>query len=108
MPSKSASQARLMAAAAHTKGGYGGVPRSVGRDFNQADKGTGIMSKFNSKPQDAKYASGGPVLGESRSFLKTPDEFREDETGEKDDADQDYTKGKSKSTPKNTPKVLKK
>jgi hypothetical protein len=28
-----------MAAAAHTKGGYGGVPQSVGKEFNQADKG---------------------------------------------------------------------
>ncbi len=43
MPSKSASQARLMAAAAHTKGGYGGVPQSVGKEFNEADnKGTNI------------------------------------------------------------------
>ncbi len=42
MPSKSPAQARLMAAAAHTKGGYGGVPQSVGREFNQADKGTAI------------------------------------------------------------------
>jgi hypothetical protein len=42
MPSKSASQARLMAAAAHTPGGFGGVPQSVGQEFNQADKGTGI------------------------------------------------------------------
>jgi hypothetical protein len=42
MPSKSASQARLMAAAAHTPGGYGGVPQKVGREFNRADKGTGI------------------------------------------------------------------
>jgi hypothetical protein len=39
MPSKSASQARLMAAAAHTPGGYGGVPQSVGKEFNQADTG---------------------------------------------------------------------
>ncbi len=39
MPSKSASQARLMAAAAHTKGGYGGVPQSVGKEFNEADTG---------------------------------------------------------------------
>ena len=38
MPSKSASQARLMAAAAHTTGGYGGVPQSVGKEFNDADK----------------------------------------------------------------------
>ena len=28
-----------MAAAAHTKGGYGGVPQSVGKDFNAADTG---------------------------------------------------------------------
>lgn len=43
MPSSSPKQARLMAAAAHTKGGFGGVPQSVGKDFNQADKGTGII-----------------------------------------------------------------
>lgn len=44
MPSKSPKQARLMAAAAHTKGGYDGVSQSVGKKFNQADKGTGIFS----------------------------------------------------------------
>jgi hypothetical protein len=44
MPSKNVRQARLMAAAAHTPGGYGGVPQSVGREFNQADKGSGILS----------------------------------------------------------------
>ena len=32
-----------MAAAAHSPGGYGGVPQSVGKDFNEADKGTGIL-----------------------------------------------------------------
>ena len=77
MPSKSPAQARLMAAAAHTKGGFGGVPQLVGRDFNQADKGTDIMSK-NTKSQPASYAAGGPVLQPSNSrFLKTYDEFRE-------------------------------
>jgi len=45
MPSKSPAQARLMAAAAHTPGGYGGVPQSVGREFNQADRGGGLLSK---------------------------------------------------------------
>lgn len=40
-----------MAAAAHTPGGYGGVPQKVGKDFNEADKGTGII-----KPK--KSASG--------------------------------------------------
>lgn len=39
MPSVSKSQRRLMAAAAHTKGGYGGVPQSVGKEFNKADTG---------------------------------------------------------------------
>lgn len=38
MPSKSKSQQRLMRAAAHTKGGYGGVPQSVGKDYVAADK----------------------------------------------------------------------
>lgn len=38
MPSKSPAQARLMAAAAHTPGGYGGVPQKVGKEFNAADK----------------------------------------------------------------------
>jgi hypothetical protein len=28
-----------MAAAAHTPGGYGGVPQSVGKEFNKADTG---------------------------------------------------------------------
>lgn len=43
MPSQTPAQARLMAAAAHTPGGYGGVPQSVGRDFNQADKGSSML-----------------------------------------------------------------
>ena len=45
MPSKSEAQARLMAAAAHTKGGYGGVPQKVGKEFNQADKGGKLLSR---------------------------------------------------------------
>lgn len=45
MPSKSPAQARLMAAAAHTKGGYGGVPQKVGKEFNKADKGSGMLAK---------------------------------------------------------------
>lgn len=34
-----------MAMAAHIKGGAGGVSQAVGKEFNQADKGTGILSK---------------------------------------------------------------
>lgn len=53
MPSVSPSQARLMAAAAHTPGGYGGVPQSVGKEFNQADKGTGIIKPKGTKGENA-------------------------------------------------------
>lgn len=54
MPSNSQAQARLMAAAAHTKGGYGGVPQSVGRKFNQADKGGSLLSKAAKAKTKAK------------------------------------------------------
>ncbi len=47
MPSKSAAQARLMAAAAHDPAFAKkvGVPQSVAQDFNKADAGTGIRKK---------------------------------------------------------------
>jgi len=37
MPTKSPAQKRLMQAAAHTPGGYGGVPQAVGQKFVAAD-----------------------------------------------------------------------
>lgn len=45
MPSKSRAQARLMAAVAHNPkfAKKVGIPQSVGRDFNEADSGTGIL-----------------------------------------------------------------
>ena len=53
MPSSSPSQARLMAAVAHNPqfAKKVGIPQSVGRDFNQADKGTGILKKKKPKVQ---------------------------------------------------------
>lgn len=47
MPSVSAKQARLMAAAAHNRAFAKkvGVPQKVAKEFNQADKGTGILRK---------------------------------------------------------------
>jgi hypothetical protein len=47
MPSKSVKQARLMAAAAHNPAfaKKAGVPQTVAKEFNQADKGTGILKK---------------------------------------------------------------
>jgi len=38
MPSKTPAQAKLMNIAAHTPGGYGGVPQAVGKEFHEADK----------------------------------------------------------------------
>lgn len=47
MPSKSAAQARMMAAAAHNPefAKKVGVPQSVAKDFNAADKGGGLLKK---------------------------------------------------------------
>src|ERR1700722_1508020 len=41
MPSKSEAQHRLMEAAAHTPGGYGGVSQEVGKEFVKADEKSG-------------------------------------------------------------------
>ena len=54
MPSKSPAQKRLMQAAAHTAGGYGGVPQSVGKEFVAADK---EKAARKSKPTD-RYGKG--------------------------------------------------
>ena len=47
MPSKSPKQARLMAMVAHNPkmAKRTGVPVGVAKEFNQADKGTGILRK---------------------------------------------------------------
>lgn len=50
MPSKTPAQHKLMEIAAHTKGGYGGVPQSVGKDFAAADDKAGITKTHNGKP----------------------------------------------------------
>jgi hypothetical protein len=43
MPSKSPAQARLMAACAHGAGYKACPPAKVAHEFNQADKGSGIL-----------------------------------------------------------------
>jgi len=50
MPSKSPAQHRLMEAAAHTPGGYDGVPQKVGQEFAAADKAKTVV-----KPADPKH-----------------------------------------------------
>ena len=54
MPSVSAKQAKLMRIAAHTKGGYGGVPQKVGKDFEAADEAKAKKKSMSSKMYGAK------------------------------------------------------
>ena len=59
MPSKSAKQARLMAAAAHSKdfAKKVGVPMKVAKEFNKADKGTKLLSRaMKKKPKGGLLA----------------------------------------------------
>lgn len=44
MPSKTKKQARLMAACAHGANYKSCPPQKVAKEFNQADKGTGILN----------------------------------------------------------------
>ncbi|MEO6779415.1 MAG: hypothetical protein ABI196_00585, partial [Bradyrhizobium sp.] len=50
IPSATKAQHKLMEIAAHTKGGYGGVPQSVGKDFAKADDKAGITQTHDGKP----------------------------------------------------------
>ena len=49
MPSTSKKQARFMAACAHGAGYSSCPPAKVSKEFNQADKGTGILKKKHSR-----------------------------------------------------------
>ena len=40
-----------MLAAAHTKGGFGGVPQKVGQEFSQADKAKGKFQGGHAWPK---------------------------------------------------------
>ena len=53
MPATSPAQERLMQAAAHTPGGYGGVPQTVGKEFTKSD----------AMPIDPKAGAAGRAAG---------------------------------------------
>ena len=55
MPSRSPAQARLMAGVSHSQSFAEkvGIPQSVGKEFNQADAGTGIL-KHNKRAHRAE------------------------------------------------------
>jgi transposase len=56
MPSKSGKQARFMAMVAHDPAAAKrvGVSQSVGKEFNQADKGTGMIKPKKGKKKKGK------------------------------------------------------
>jgi len=61
MPTKSPAQKRLMQAAAHTKGGFGGVPQKVGKEFIAADKkmkSGGLYANIHAKQERIAAGSG--------------------------------------------------
>jgi hypothetical protein len=55
MPSKSPAQHRLMEAAAHTPGGFGGVPQRVGKEFTRADKAKRKAPGGRIKPEKPRW-----------------------------------------------------
>lgn len=59
MPSTSRKQARTMAAAAHNPAFAKkmGIPGKVAKDFNQADKGTGVLKGKRSKARRKRLES---------------------------------------------------
>jgi hypothetical protein len=82
MPSKSPAQHRLMEAAAHTKGGYGGVPQKVGKEFVKADEGKkfkegGLYANINAKRQRIAEGSGEKMRRVGSKGAPTAGDFKE-------------------------------
>ena len=79
MPSKSPAQHRLMEAAAHTKGGFGGVPQSVGKDFVKADKMKegGLYANIHAKRERISEGSGEKMRRVGSKGAPTADAFRQ-------------------------------
>ena len=82
MPSKSAAQHRLMEAAAHTKGGFGGVPQKVGKEFAKADKGKqckegGLYANIHAKRERIAEGSGEKMRKPGSKGAPTAQAFKE-------------------------------
>jgi hypothetical protein len=79
MPSKSPAQHRLMEAAAHTKGGFGGVPQKVGKEFVKADKMKegGLYANIAAKRQRIAEGSGERMRKPGAKGAPTAEAFRE-------------------------------
>jgi hypothetical protein len=82
MPSKSLAQHRLMQAAAHTKGGFGGVPQKVGKEFARADEGKkfkegGLYANIHAKRERIAEGSGEKMRRVGSKGSPTAEAFRE-------------------------------
>ena len=81
MPSKSPAQHRLMQAAAHTKGGFGGVPQKVGKEFARADEGKfkegGLYANIHAKRERIAEGSGERMRKPGAKGAPTAKAFKE-------------------------------
>ena len=82
MPSKSPAQHRLMEAAAHTKGGFGGVPQKVGKEFANADEGKkfakgGLYANIHAKQERISNGSGEKMRKVGSKGAPTADAFNQ-------------------------------
>lgn len=82
MPSKSPAQHRLMQAAAHTKGGFGGVPQKVGKEYIRADKGKkfkegGLYDNINAKRERIAEGSGEKMRRVGSKGAPTAEAFKQ-------------------------------
>jgi len=70
-----------MEAAAHTKGGFGGVPQKVGKEFVRADKnmkdGGGLHANIHAKQQRIAEGSGEKMRKPGAKGAPTADAFKQ-------------------------------
>ena len=71
MPATSPAQERLMQAAAHTKGGYDGVPQAVGKEFTKSDNDLEWLDELVQNEMLAKSLKG-DAIPEEPTVLSTP------------------------------------
>jgi hypothetical protein len=82
MPSKSKAQHNLMEAAAHIRGGYGGVPQKVGKEFVEADEGKkfkngGLYANIHAKQERIAHGSGEKMRKVGSKGAPTADAFKQ-------------------------------
>lgn len=68
-----------MEAAAHTKGGFGGVPQSVGKEFAKADKMKegGLYANIHAKQERIAHGSGEKMRKVGSKGAPTDKEFKD-------------------------------